>query len=107
MKRQVFLTVLLAGFHQRCASRLLAGDFRSIWHLILSFQEKKPGGYFTTTAQFALFLLLPREICLAKVAVGTHAVIVDIEKSQAVDDALRSKVVGISDILFDETLVLA
>ena len=39
-------------------------------------------------------------------AIGTHAVIVDIEKSQAVDDALRSKVVGISDILFDETLVL-
>ena len=33
MEWQVFLTVLITGFHQRCASRLLAGYFRSygIW----------------------------------------------------------------------------
>ena len=41
MERQVFLTVLLAGFHQRCASRLLAGDFRSVWHSTLSFSGNK------------------------------------------------------------------
>ena len=44
MERQVFLTVLLAGFHQRCASSLLAGDFRSIWHLNLSFQGIRKAG---------------------------------------------------------------
>lgn len=44
MKRQMFLTVLLAGFHQRCASSLLAGDFRSIWHLNLSFQGIRKAG---------------------------------------------------------------
>ena len=37
MERQVFLTVLLAGFHQRCASRLLTWNFRSIWHSTLLF----------------------------------------------------------------------
>ena len=45
MERQVFLTVLLAGFHQRCASSLLAGDFRSIWHLNLSFQGIRKAGW--------------------------------------------------------------
>ena len=37
MERQVFLTVLLAGFHQGRASRLLTWNFRSVWHLILLF----------------------------------------------------------------------
>ena len=35
MKRQVFLAVLLAGLHQSSTPGLLAGHFRSIWHLIL------------------------------------------------------------------------
>ena len=35
MERQVFLTVLLAGFHQRCAFMMLARCFRSVRHLIL------------------------------------------------------------------------
>ena len=39
MERQVFLTVLLAGFYQGRASRLLAGYFGSIWHsTLLQFQ---------------------------------------------------------------------
>ena len=37
MERQVFLTVLLAGFYQGRASRLLTWNFRSVWHLILLF----------------------------------------------------------------------
>ena len=41
MERQVFLTVLLAGFHQGRASRLLAGNFRSIGHLNLLPGHKK------------------------------------------------------------------
>ena len=35
MEWQVFLTVLLAGFHQGRTSRLLTWNFRSIRHLIL------------------------------------------------------------------------
>ena len=45
MERQVFLTVLLTGLHQGCASGLLAGDFRSIWHLNLSFQGIRKAGW--------------------------------------------------------------
>ena len=44
MERQVFLTVLLTGLHQGCASGLLAGDFRSVWHLNLSFQGIRKAG---------------------------------------------------------------
>ena len=41
MKRQVFLTVLLTGFHQGSASGLLARYFGSIRHLILLSGYKK------------------------------------------------------------------
>ena len=37
MERQVFVTGLLTGFYQGRASRMLAGDFRSIWHSTLLF----------------------------------------------------------------------
>ena len=39
-------------------------------------------------------------------AIGTHPVVVHIEEPQAVDDALRSQVVGVSHVLLNETLVL-
>ena len=84
----------------------LQGTF-GLYGIRLSFLEIRKAGWVfhhLGSVLVPLLLLLPGEICLAKVAVGTHAVVVDIEKSQAVDDALRSKVVGISDILFDETL---
>ena len=45
MERQVFLTVLLAGFHQRCASGLLAGNIRSVRHFNLSFPDIRKAGW--------------------------------------------------------------
>lgn len=41
MERHVFLTVLLAGFHQGRTSRLLTWNFRSVWHSTLSFSGNK------------------------------------------------------------------
>ena len=45
MEQQMFFAVLLPGFHQRRTSGLLAGDFRSIWHLILSFPDIRKAGW--------------------------------------------------------------
>ena len=41
VERQMFFAVLLAGFHQGCASGLLAGHFRSVGHLNLLPGHKK------------------------------------------------------------------
>ena len=64
-------------------------------------------GYFILNfLQKSGFLFLPRKLRFAKVAIGADLVVVHIQKPQTVDDALRSEVIRISDILFDETLVL-
>ena len=45
MKQQVFFTVLLAGLHQCRTSGLLAGHFRSVWHLSSSFRDIRKAGW--------------------------------------------------------------
>ncbi len=124
MERQMFIAVLLAGFHQRCACGLLARYFRSVGHSNLSFLGIRKAGWvfhhlgprmsavsYSLRSRFCFCsqgnsLLLPGKIHFAKVAIGTHPVVVHIEEPQAVDDALRSQVVGVSHVLLNETLVL-
>ena len=79
MERQVFLTVLLAGFYQGCASRLLAGDFRSVWHLILSFSGYKKSRGVLTHLGSVIGSFFPYN--LASSSDGVNAITLLFEKS--------------------------
>ena len=64
VERQMFFAVLLARFHQGCASGLLAGHFRSVGHLNLSFPDiRKAGWVFHHLGSVLVSLILtsPRE----------------------------------------------
>ena len=64
MERQVLLTVLLTGFHQGRTSGLIAGHFRSVGHLNLSFPDiRKAGWVFHHLGSVLVSLILtsPRE----------------------------------------------
>ena len=80
MERQVLLTVEPAGFHQLWAAGVMARCLWSVWH----------GS------------VLPRKISLTEVTVSTDLVVVHVQQSQSLDDTLRSQVVAVMDIGFDE-----
>lgn len=52
------------------------------------------------------FLFFPRHILAAKVTVGGNGIVVHIQEMKPVNDSLRSQIVILADILFDEPLVL-
>lgn len=79
MERQVFLTVLLAGFYQGRASRLLAGYFGSIRHLILSFSGNKKSRGVLTHLGSVIGSFFPYN--LASSSDGVNAITLLFEKS--------------------------
>ena len=53
-------------------------------------------------AAFSFALLFPRKTSLAEMTVNTDLVVVYIQQSQSLDDTLRSQVIAVMDIGFDE-----
>ena len=80
VERQVLLTVELAAFHQLRAAGMMT---RCLWSV-------RHGS------------VLPRKSDLAEVTVGADLVVVHVQQTKPLDDALRSQVVAVFDI-FDSS----
>ena len=79
MERQVFLTVLLARFHQGRASRLFTRYFWSVGHLILSLLDIRKAGWIFHHLGSVIGIFSPQ--ILASSSDGVNAITLLFEKS--------------------------